>query len=89
MVWKPLSYWRLLCLTTFACTPAVGRRARKEQTGYHVRSLVETTMFRWKTQFGDKLSARALETQATQVMLRCQVLNQMIRLGKPQSYKLV
>jgi Transposase DDE domain len=65
-----------------------GRRAWKEQSGYHVRSLAETAMFRLKNQFGDKLSARSLATQATQVMCRCQILNRMTTLGRPQSYKL-
>ena len=67
---------------------AQGRRAWKEQSGYHVRSLAETAMFRLKNQFGDQLSARLLATQATQVMCRCLILNRMTALGRPQSYKL-
>ena len=64
-----------------------GRKAWKENSGYHVRSLSETTMFRLKTIFGDELSARLLETQTTQALVRCAALNKMTHLGMPQSYK--
>ena len=64
-----------------------GRRDWKKQSGYHRRSLVETTMFRLKTIFGDELSARLLETQTTQALIRCAALNQMTHLGMPHSYK--
>jgi hypothetical protein len=64
-----------------------GRREWKKQSGYHVRSLAETTMFRLKTIFGDGLSARLIETQTTQAVVRCAALNNMTQLGMPQSYK--
>jgi hypothetical protein len=64
-----------------------GRQTWKKQSGYHVRSLAETTMFRLKTIFGDELSARLIETQTTQALLRCAALNSMTHLGMPQSYK--
>ena len=63
-----------------------GRKAWKQNSGYHVRSLAETTMFRLKTIFGDALSARRLETQITQALVRCAALNKMTHLGMPQSY---
>ena len=64
-----------------------GRRTWKQNSGYHVRSLSETAMFRLKTIFGDELSARLLETQTTQAVIRCAALNRMTHLGMPQSYK--
>jgi len=64
-----------------------GRKEWKKVSGYHVRSLVETTMFRLKTIFGNELSARLIETQTTQALVRCTALNQMTLLGMPQSYK--
>ena len=64
-----------------------GRKEWKKSSGYHVRSLAETTMFRLKTIFGNELSARLLETQTTQALVRCAALNKMTRLGMPQSYK--
>jgi len=64
-----------------------GRKEWKKNSGYHVRSLAETTMFRLKTIFGNELSARLLETQTTQALIRCAALNKMTHLGMPQSYK--
>jgi hypothetical protein len=66
-----------------------GRKEWKKKSGYHVRSLAETTMFRLKTIFGNELSARLLETQTTQALVRCAALNKMTHLGRPQSYKVV
>ena len=66
-----------------------GRQEWKKRSGYHVRSLAETTMFRLKTIFGDGLSARLIETQTTQALVRCTALNSMTHLGMPQSYKVV
>ena len=64
-----------------------GRKEWKKNSGYHVRSLAETTMFRLKTIFGDNLSARLLETQTTQALICCAALNKMSHLGMPQSSK--
>jgi hypothetical protein len=64
-----------------------GRAAWKDNSGYHGRSLAETGMFRFKTIFGDQLSARLIETQTTQALIRCAALNKMTHLGMPQSYK--
>jgi hypothetical protein len=64
-----------------------GRKEWKEKSGYHVRSLAETIMFRLKTIFGDGLSARLIETQTTQALIRCMALNKMTHLGMPHSYK--
>ena len=64
----------------------VGRQQWKEESGYHRRSLAETAMFRLKTIFGDKLSARVFEAQAAEAFIRCAALNQMTGLGMPESY---
>lgn len=61
-----------------------GRSQWKEDSGYHIRSLAETIMFRLKSIFGDKLSARLLETQTTQALIRCLALNKMTHLGMPE-----
>ncbi|MFN3422591.1 MAG: IS5 family transposase, partial [Armatimonadota bacterium] len=63
-----------------------GRRAWKEHSGYHRRSLAEVAVFRLKTIFGPSLSARLLETQRTQVRIRCRAMNIMTHLGMPESY---
>lgn len=64
-----------------------GRKAWKRDSGYHIRSLAETTIFRLKTIFGDHVSARLLDTQVTQAMIRCAALNRMTHLGMPACYK--
>lgn len=63
-----------------------GRQQWKKDSGYHIRSLAETIMFRLKIIFADKLSARLLETQTTQALIRCLALNRMTYLGMPESY---
>jgi len=64
-----------------------GRQQWKNDSEYHMRSLAETAMFRLKTIFGDELSARLLETQTTQALIRCLALNKMTHLGMPVSYQ--
>ena len=64
-----------------------GRRQWKEDSGYHMRSLAETAMFRLKTLFGAELSTRLLETQTTQALIRCMALNKMTHLAMPESYQ--
>ncbi len=61
------------------------RKHWKEASGYHVRSLAETAVFRFKTIFGDRLDARNLEQQATEVRIKAAVLNRMWKLGMPQT----
>lgn len=64
----------------------VGRQRWKAESGYHQRSLAETTMSRYKGSFGGKLSARQFEAQATEAFIQCAVLNKMTSLGRPDSY---
>lgn len=64
----------------------VGRKAWKRESGYHRRSLAETTMFRFKTIFGGKLSARSFDNQAVELFIKCAALNRMIQVAKPESY---
>ena len=64
-----------------------GRQHWKEDSGYHMRSLAETAMFRLKTIFGNELSTRLSETQTTQALIRCATLNKMTHLGMPESYQ--
>lgn len=58
----------------------------KKDSGYHIRSGVENTMFRRKTILGSTLSARLPETQATEITIGCKILNLMRTIGMPDSY---
>lgn len=62
-----------------------GRKGWKVQVGYHRRSLAETAMFRMKKIFGPKLSARLMEHQITEAIIKCKALNMMTQLGMPNS----
>lgn len=66
----------------------LGKKYWKKLSGYHRRSLAETTMMRFKTTFGPNLQARKFENQATEVFIKCNILNKMTQLGKPISYKI-
>jgi len=68
--------------------PDWGRRQWQQESGYHRRSLAETGVFRLKTIFGDRLRARTLAGQSSELLLRCAALNKMALCGMPQSYAL-
>ncbi|HSB80209.1 MAG TPA: IS5 family transposase [Candidatus Methylomirabilis sp.] len=63
----------------------IGRKAWKEESGYHERSLGETAMFRLKTIFGGEVAGRRPPQQATEVGIRCRAMNIMTHQGMPQS----
>jgi Transposase DDE domain len=65
-----------------------GRRRWKQDSGYHRRSLAETTFFRCKTLFGPTLRARAFSQQVTELFIKVAALNRMTHLGMPESYRL-
>jgi hypothetical protein len=73
--------------STIDLIEALGRKQWKVEVGYHVRSLAETCLFRYKTILGPKLSARRLDQQKTEVSIGCKILNQMLALAKPLSRK--
>jgi hypothetical protein len=64
----------------------VGRRKWKEESGYHARSLVETTMFRLKTIVGGNLNFRKFKNQVSEFVISCNILNRVAELGMPDSY---
>jgi IS5 family transposase len=66
-----------------------GRREWKRESRYHRRSLAQTQVFRVKTIFGERVSARSFEGQAAQLLVRCAALNRMTHLGMPDSYAVV
>jgi IS5 family transposase len=63
----------------------VGWRRWKKEPGYHRQETVEKAFFRYKTMLGDRLHARGLATQRTEVALGCKVLNRMLDRGRPKS----
>jgi IS5 family transposase len=65
----------------------LGRKKWKQKVNYHRRSIAETTMFRYKTIFGGKLTSRENKQQEIEVKIKCSILNKMITLGKPKAIK--
>jgi hypothetical protein len=65
---------------------AHGREQWKRQSGYHRRSLAETTMFRLK-QLGDKLFSRCFDRQVAEAHIRAAILNRFTYLGMPDSVR--
>ncbi len=57
-------------------------------SGYSRRSLVENTVFRYKTIVGRSMQSRTLEGQRVEVQLASRILNTMTLLGMPDSYRL-
>ena len=65
----------------------MGRKNWKQSVGYHRRSLIETAMFRYKIQFGDKPLAHSIANQKVEAGINCMILNQFTSFGRPDSYK--
>ena len=65
-----------------------GRKLWKQGVGYHRRSRVETFMFRLKTLLGERLNPRKPAIQITESTIKMHVLNRMLELGRPDTYKL-
>jgi len=65
------------------------RKLWKKLKGYHLRSLGETAMFRFKQIFGNNLRSRNLETQRGEIRAKCEAFNIMTRLGMPETSFLV
>jgi hypothetical protein len=64
-----------------------GRLAWQKATDYGRRSLVETTMGRYKALIGPRLRARGFAAQLTEAAVGVVVLNQMLAAGRPDSVR--
>ena len=61
------------------------RKQWKIESDYHTRSLAETTMFRFKTTFGDRIAALKDDNQKVEAALKCKILNHFTQIGMPVS----
>jgi len=61
-----------------------GRKAWKQSSGYHKRSLVETAMFRFKSIFGGNFRSRETRRQKAELFAKSIAMNKMTQLGMPQ-----
>ncbi len=70
-----------------ALIEAKGRLEWQKATGYGRRSLVETTMGRYKRIIGPQLRARSFASQQTEAAIGVAVLNRMLEAGRPDSVR--
>jgi hypothetical protein len=63
----------------------IGRKAWKQETGYHRRSLAETAMSRYKALIGASLKARTLANQRAEAAVAVRCLNRFTALGMPKA----
>lgn len=54
---------------------SAARKSWKEKSGYHARSLVETTMWQIKSHCSDRLTNKREDSRATQATIKCKVIN--------------
>jgi hypothetical protein len=87
----PELYWRNQAIEhrDQFCDPKEGRKDWKKSSGYHLRSLVETTMMRFKRTFTDKLRSRTLANQKTEVYIKTLILNKFIEIGFPYTVPVI
>ncbi len=65
----------------------LGRREWHTSSGYSRRSMVENTMYRYKTIISRSMRSRTFDGQRVEVQLASKVLNTMARLSMPDSYR--
>jgi len=67
------------------CRPSARDRTimRVKESGYQQQARVKNTFFRYKTIVGPRLRARHLESQRTEAIVACNILNRMTGLGMP------
>ena len=65
----------------------LGRREWHTRSGFSKRSMVENTMYRYKTIIGRSMRSRTFYGQRVEVRLACKILNAMTHLGMPDSYR--
>jgi len=66
----------------------IGRKAWKQETGYHRRSLAETAMSRYKTIIGPGLKTRTLDNQKAEAAVAVRCVNRLTALGMPKSFRI-
>jgi hypothetical protein len=65
----------------------LGRREWHKRSGYSKRSMVENTVYRYKTIIGQSMRSRTSAGQRIEVHLASKILNTMTCLGMPHSHR--
>lgn len=80
--------WRNMRNATIQQIATRGRYEWRVNSGCTRQSLAENAMFRFNALFGASLSARKIENQRFEALLKCAVLNQMTSLGMPDTARI-
>lgn len=81
----PGAAWRNQAIETIA---KEGKMKWKQVSAYHRRSLAENLMYRFKTLTGEKLAARRIGSQSTEISIRVGIMNRMGVLARPYSVRI-
>ena len=65
----------------------LGRRQWHTKSGYSRRSIVENTMYRYKSIIGPMMRSRTLQGQRVEARVGRRILNRMAALGMPESHR--
>jgi hypothetical protein len=65
----------------------LGARRWHTRSGYSRRSMVENTIYRYKSIIGPTMRSRTLQGQRVEARLGCRILNRMTALGMPESHQ--
>jgi hypothetical protein len=65
----------------------LGARRWHTKSGYSRRSLVENTIYRYKTIIGPAMRSRTPQGQRVEARIGCRILNAMAALGMPESHR--
>ena len=60
----------------------------RRQSGYYLQSHVENTSNRFKGIVGGRLRSKHNEAQEREILIGCSILNRMLGMGRPVSYKI-
>jgi hypothetical protein len=66
---------------------SLGRRSWHTKSGYSRRSLVENTVYRYKTTIGVMMRGRRLQGQRVEARIGCRILEATTALGMPESHR--
>lgn len=70
-----------------ACIDRSSRKEWKQSSGYHMRSMAENGMYRYKTLFGASLKSRKDKQQQIEAFINIKCMNKMTEMGMPISVK--
>ena len=59
----------------------------RRQSGYYLQSHVENTLYRFKQIIGGRLRSKHDEAQKRETLMGCSILNKMLEIGRPISYR--